>query len=1216
MTTDGNVVRYLVPFKNDGINVDTSSLEFEQGGISSSGQEVSINTRIRNVGYIPISEGLRYVKIIPNGETTLKSDIFTFDSNYQKLSEKGWKDSGETVDIGTGVSYIRIMVCKSDNSTITPSDLTSISITEYATNAPNGLYDIINNQIYTKNDGNEFTVGNVVERTVYNEYEIIPVGLLSRIMVAGGGGGSSQIRDTGYSDFTGYGGGINGGYPSLKNNLSNLNAYPDQSSGYSFGIGQNASDKNLNNSYSTDGGYGIGGAGGGWYGGYSPQVPNQSETYSSGNGGGGSGYILTDSSYTPPNYMINIPPRDDIEFSNTLMTAGSAESSCIIICEPVVTYSSGDRIICECIGVGTSFPLYSGQYKIKCAGGCGSHRTRQSLAALGGYAEGILNNINTETAYAYVGGSGLYAASYQSAAYVQATHPTLSFNGGGSPSSLGDARAGGESGGGGTDLRIGSDSLLARLIVAGGAGGSGSASDYGGAGGGEEGVASSTGSGTNYGAGTQMSAGSGDREDISGGFGYGGNGYYRSSGYGGAGGGGWYGGSGTYPDSSNDNDKGGSGGSGYVLTDTSFKPDGYLLDSNYYLTETALVTGESDRLFELPLTGIIIEVIQASTLKILTHDEEGYKYYDEENETWVYLNDTITVEDFEEYGVNNITNDTGLGLEYEVYVLDTYDTSNVMNFRVLPPRQSVKFRYKTEFMLSKFTLDSDVDSEAVDFNVTATRTGIAENAYVNFDMEYNIHDVPSIPTRIYSVQGFTQGNVNSSTPKPGPKPQEPRPLSLLRVGTSKRIPYRFKNYIGSFINTNEAIETINSAVVCEHNRCIYSATLCNNSIVRFAKLNLVSNTSTIIKDIPKNQLGDAYIGDIKVTDDFIYITAYNSNNSNRIKLYKTPNSSDPTVISYMGTDDYKYYINAYGKMEWLNNKTLAIMMRYGLACFDIITNTFTYMMSTNNIQQTSRRDMVVGDKYILSLYDGNSNSAYVVDIENNTWVDMYNEYGITWEGSYPNSGCYKNGKFYVVQRNRLHILDEETMTIEKSVPTPFTDINPKRIVCGDNVLYITTVNTPTLYIYDLTTETFRSLGLPFSIDNMTPNGWIGMCAFKGYCFIPQIKLFTTNYVGNAKYNMGFKYNQFVAVMNKTNSEVVDSQYEYDDRFVTFTDDDLTIHEGVLEFPMLEIDVENHIKKVLVNKNQYNKILGISYSKIEPSDDEEENTEESEGDNGD
>lgn len=1067
-----------------------------------------------------------------------------------------------------------------------------------------GMYDVIDDVFFVNAGSQSFVAGDIVTPTIIKNLGAKT--LLSRIMVAGGGGGSTRLpTGDGYNNFSGYGGGINGGYP-VQNAESNRYVAPSQSTGYSFGIGQSSPNKNTSSAPNSYGAEGAGGGGGGWYGGYATQVITQ-VSYSTGNGGGGSGYVLTEDSYKPEGYMHGITPREDLYFSEPLLTSGMADKACVLICEKVDTYLSGDRIICECIGQGTSFPLYGGEYILKCAGGKGSNRYRFNEGAKGGYAEGTLKNPDVVTAYAYVGGSGLFCASPKNAAFIQQTHPTHCFNGGGKPAGYGSFYIGGEAAGGGTDIRIGTDSLLARVIVAGGGGGSGKNDGYGGAGGGTSGETYVNGGyGDNYGPGKQNAAGSGSNVDISGGFGYGGNGANRSSGYGGAGGGGWYGGSGTYPDGGGDDDYGGCGGSGYVLTEDSYKPTGYLLGEDYYLTNTSLVSGGADTLFGTNIPGIIIDVIVANTLPIMAHDSEGYKYYDEENHTWTFLSDTdISVEDFEEYGAKTFIDDTGLRESYDIYVLDETDAVNMMKFNVLPPEGYVKFRYHTEHSISRYNIDSDVDESAVNFQVDVKRRGVAEDAYIYFTFNYDMHDIPTVLTRVYCIQGFTQGSsIEYHERKKKEKTLEH--IDLLPVGSATRMPARFKNYIGSFINGSEAITTINSAVVCEHNRCIYSVTLCNNSVVRFAKLNLVNNTSTVIKDIPKSQFGNTFYGDIKVDDNYIYVTS--SMNDNSYVLLRTPNSADPTVNIYQVTNSDIYRIQAVGKMEWFDDHTILLMMRKGLAFFNTVSQRFTYKMFPDGKQNDARRDYACGNKKVISLYNDVSNNAWVIDIETGACEGLRETYGIEWSGTYKNNVCFHDGKFYVVQRNRLHVLDEETMTMDYSIPTPFTDMDPKQIVYGNGILYILMQNKPSLYMYDISTQTFYATGIPFTVDNWMSDGWIRMCAFKGYCFIPQIRLYTINFVDRAKYNMGYKYDQFVVLMNEENSEDPDAEFEFDDRFVTFTEDNMTIHPGDINVNMVEVDPVNHIKMISMTKDQYNKIIKTTFSKVEPDDSIEEGEE--------
>ena len=198
----------------------------------------------------------------------------------------------------------------------------------------------------------------------------------------------------------------------------------------------------------------------------------------------------------------------------------------------------------------------------------------------GGYSTGVVNLNENMNLYIYVGGQGSRGS-------------TGGFNGGGTTGSSGGT------GGGASDIRIGTDSLYARVIVAGGGGGKGQDNcAAGGVGGGTTGGGSAdqNSCGTQAGGGTQTAGGakgiySGTSGANTGAFGKGGNasdGRYD----GGGGGGGWYGGG---AGASSGWSNGGGGGSGYVYTSStaSSYPSGCLLNNSYYLTNASTTAGSS-----------------------------------------------------------------------------------------------------------------------------------------------------------------------------------------------------------------------------------------------------------------------------------------------------------------------------------------------------------------------------------------------------------------------------------------------------------------------------------------------------------------------------------------------------------------------------------------------------------------------------------------------
>ena len=245
----------------------------------------------------------------------------------------------------------------------------------------------------------------------------------------------------------------------------------------------------------------------------------------------------------------------------------------------------------------------SGYYYLQVWGAQGGYRSSSTYAGKGGYSKGYVYLNQGDIIYIYTGGAGGSGTSGCGSTICKG-----GYNGGG-------YRYKYYGGGGGTDIRINSTSLYARVIVAGGGGSDGATNKKGMYGGGTKGGSSTenytantnycgkggtqtySGYSASYTITTQATSGlnSNSKNYYAGGFGFGGGGVYLSNGYGGAGGGGWYGGSGNVPDSSGDDDRGGGGGSGYVYTSStaSSYPSGCLLNSSYYMSNAATYAGNT-----------------------------------------------------------------------------------------------------------------------------------------------------------------------------------------------------------------------------------------------------------------------------------------------------------------------------------------------------------------------------------------------------------------------------------------------------------------------------------------------------------------------------------------------------------------------------------------------------------------------------------------------
>ncbi len=228
--------------------------------------------------------------------------------------------------------------------------------------------------------------------------------------------------------------------------------------------------------------------------------------------------------------------------------------------------------------------LNAGTYKLEVWGAQGGSYSTTYTGGKGGYSYGTLTLNNTTNLYVYVGKQG--------GAHSTTTGGTSAggFNGGGSAKTV--AYSGTTSyvtgGGGASDIRIGQDSLYARVIVAGGGSGSsnGNSGYYGG--------------GTSAGYGVSGYGGTTTTAGTNGSFGVGANAAPSSTNYKYAspgGGGGWYGGgsSGTNRSDSINYRTYTGGGSGYVYTSSTASnyPSGNLLTSTYYLTNAATLAGNT-----------------------------------------------------------------------------------------------------------------------------------------------------------------------------------------------------------------------------------------------------------------------------------------------------------------------------------------------------------------------------------------------------------------------------------------------------------------------------------------------------------------------------------------------------------------------------------------------------------------------------------------------
>lgn len=466
--------------------------------------------------------------------------------------------------------------------------------------------------------------------------------LYARVIVAGGGGGSGEDNETG-----GYGGGETGGAGSGNTSLTQASQTSGGTNSFGFGLGGNT--------------YNGGAGGGGWYGGASRYSVSSYFTGSdSEGGGGGSGYVYTSS--TAKNYPSGCLLNSSYYLSNAQTIAGnnsfasptgssetghSGNGYCritVIECKNTALYtrinnsmkkatafyfklnnnkmygigsaiSNGAVMNFDYTGSVQTATLTPGRYKLECWGAQGGNSNQSNgtygNGGKGGYSTGILNVSTNTTIYITVGGQGQNG--------VFNTRTAGGFNGGGDGYGTNGSGVGG-GGGGASDISLMSpvfshssyfinnirdtNSLLSRIIVAGGGGSAGydvsNNAANGGAGGGttgQDGLSNRVYHGT---GGKQTTFGTGgsseepNRYSVQAKFGCGAS-ASNSTNVAPGGGGGWYGG-GLHCDSA-------GGGSGYVYTPTTASnyPSGCLLNSAYYLSNAQTIAGNQS--FSSPTGG-------------------------------------------------------------------------------------------------------------------------------------------------------------------------------------------------------------------------------------------------------------------------------------------------------------------------------------------------------------------------------------------------------------------------------------------------------------------------------------------------------------------------------------------------------------------------------------------------------------------------------------
>ena len=736
-------------------------------------------------------------------------------------------------------------------------------------------------------------------------------------------------------------------------------------------------------------------------------------------------------------------------------------------------------------------------------------------------------------------------------------------------------------------------SLLSRIIVAGGAGGSGG---YGGnndniragGGGGSEGGNVTVGYGDNAGPGTQTGSPTNVFPETNGGFGYGGCGAIVNGAYGGSGGGGWYGGCGTMPDQYNtgDDDKYGTGGSGYVLTATSYKPTGYIPTSKYYMSEPVSIQSGNTDIFG----AITIEASNVTTFKLLILDDEGVKTYDADNSTWTLIPgvESITLEIIDQYGVSTINDENGIIGEYDIYCIDEDDIIVGITYNVIPDTIHVVTYIDTPNYIADASLDCENFDENIEYSINSSPYQSQQRVDISFDLE----DVSSYEYQVYSITITSTRTENYIPPIEHEKTYK-IPTDLLTVGEYNRIPNKYNDYIPQTLLDGTTITKIGYVNTKIRNRIVYTLMSLNDTHIRLSSFNLLTKSINVIFEtqlsvLEMNYTSDTYnqVGDFLIDDENVYITTYRY----RTFIWKIPLNSIvvPTDISSKTKITTTNEIGG-GRLCWYNEEVF-IYHTYADKHINFYNTRLQEVVRQITAPYGVFGEIICSGNYLIARL--NQDSFYSFNLTDDTYLAFSGKDTVV---------CADNTRIFVVTyvsggSDTISIYSNEDLSLLGTITIPVSDKIPTSVYVSNNILYITFKDMMNVYICELksndtydTYKTFVTMPLQFTLndfrpinDDVTVNTILGT-TFKQYFFLPYYRLFVTNYQATVKYNMGYVYNR---LSYPTNNEHEQS-FTYDPSFITFEESYMSIHDGSIDYDAASYDVG--IKSIHIERD-YKKMI--------------------------
>lgn len=395
-------------------------------------------------------------------------------------------------------------------------------------------------------------------------------------------------------------------------------------------------------------------------------------------------------------------------------------------------------------------------------------------------------------------------------------------------------------------------------------------------------------------------------------------------------------------------------------------------------------------------------------------------------------------------------------------------------------------------------------------------------------------------------------------------------LNLLRTSPTGTGRFRKK-----YIHNDASSLTDQRFFSCECNRIIYTLTertISSNRYYYIQSVGISSSEVSYIGVIPHaafNINASSYPGSFLCDGENIYITFLNVMNIYKINM---------STISLLNIESYANDIafNAYSKMQWYNDHTIALFDTRGLVLFDTDTCEISHIRYKPSAV-TNRVSYAFSDKYIMDV-NGNL-TCYNREAETLTTINFP-------ISSYVSEIVYGDGKFYVVNQAYVFIFDEETGTWESTYyPIPFGSA-PKCVAYTDGVLYILPNKSSKCWAFDTTIHKYSYMFLPWVFsDNNSNNYQYSVATFRRYLFFQYYSFACINFNGLYKYRAGYKIIQYQIMCNSK------TEYIEKDRCIVLNSGYLTL-ENVPELKPFLGQSGSSLKSVSVSKDDYKNIYDI------------------------